>query len=55
VSYARTVRAAQGATAVQIVGSSRRGARDIEYLGPAHDEADREHAEVSMRVYRFKT
>jgi hypothetical protein len=33
------VRTASGATAVQIVWSSRRGSRDIEHLGSAHDEA----------------
>ena len=33
----RTVRTASGATAVQIVHGSRRGARDIEHLGSAHD------------------
>jgi hypothetical protein len=39
VAYVRTVRTASGATAVQIVHSSRRGLRDIEHLGSAHDEA----------------
>lgn len=34
----RTVRTASGATAVQIVWSTRRGARQIEHLGSAHDE-----------------
>jgi hypothetical protein len=38
VAYVRTVRTGSGATAVQIVHSSRRGARDIEHLGSAHDE-----------------
>jgi len=37
VAYVRTVRTASGATAVQIVNSSRRGSRDIEHLGSAHD------------------
>ena len=36
----RTVRTTSGATAVQIVHSSRRGARDIEHIGSAHDEAE---------------
>jgi hypothetical protein len=36
----RTVKTASGATAVQIVHSSRRGARDIEHVGSAHDEAE---------------
>jgi hypothetical protein len=39
VLYVRTVKTASGATAVQIVWSSRRGSRDIEHLGSAHDEA----------------
>ena len=33
----RTVKTASGATAVQIVHGSRRGSRDIEHLGSAHD------------------
>jgi len=40
VAYVRAVRTASGATAVQIVWSSRRGAREIEHLGSAHDEAE---------------
>ena len=40
VAYVRTVKTASGATAVQIVWSSRRGSRSIEHLGSAHDEAD---------------
>lgn len=39
MAYVRTVKTASGATAVQIVHSSRRGSRDIEHLGSAHDEA----------------
>jgi Transposase DDE domain len=42
VPYVRTVRTASGATAVQIVWSSRRGSRDIEHLGSAHDETELE-------------
>ena len=38
--YIRTVRTASGATAVQIVYSSRKGSRDIEYIGSAHTEVD---------------
>jgi len=34
----RTVKTASGATAVQIVWSSRRGSRSIEHLGSAHDD-----------------
>ena len=40
--YARTVRTASGATAVQIVFSSHRGSRDIEHLGSAHDDTELE-------------
>jgi hypothetical protein len=42
VAYVRAVRTASGATAVQIVHSSRRGSRSIEDLGSAHDEAELE-------------
>jgi len=42
VAYVRTVKTASGATAVQIVWSSRRGSRSIEHLGSAHDEAQLE-------------
>ena len=37
--YVRTVKTTSGATAVQVVWSSRRGSREIEHLGSAHDEA----------------
>jgi hypothetical protein len=40
VAYVRTVRTASGATAVQIVHSSRRGARDIEHVGSAHNDEE---------------
>lgn len=39
MAYVRTVKTASGATAVQIVWSSRRGSRRIEHLGSAHDDA----------------
>ena len=39
VAYVRTVKTASGATAVQIVWSSRKGSRKIEHLGSAHDES----------------
>jgi hypothetical protein len=42
VAYVRTVKTASGATAVQIVHSSRRGSRDIEHIGSAHDDAQLE-------------
>jgi hypothetical protein len=40
VAYVRAVKTASGATAVQIVWSSRRGSRSIEHLGSAHDQAE---------------
>ena len=42
VPYMRTVKTTSGATAVQVVWSSRRGSRQIEHLGSAHDEAELE-------------
>jgi hypothetical protein len=39
VAYVRTVKTSSGATAVQIVWSSRRGSRSIEHIGSAYDEA----------------
>jgi hypothetical protein len=42
VPYVRTVKTASGATAVQIVYSSRRGSREIEHIGSAHDDAELE-------------
>jgi hypothetical protein len=38
----RTMKTTSGATAVQVVWSSRRGSWEIEYLGPAHDDAELE-------------
>jgi hypothetical protein len=40
--YVRTVQTPSGATAVQVVYSSRRGSRVIEHIGLAHDEAELE-------------
>jgi hypothetical protein len=40
VAYVRTVKTSSGATAVQIVWSSRRGSRSIEHLGSARGEAE---------------
>ena len=40
--YLRTVKTASRARAVQIVYSSRRGSRDIEHIGSAHDDAELE-------------
>ena len=47
--YLRTVKASSGATAVQIVHSSRRGSRDIEHLGSAHDDAEVELLKAAAR------
>lgn len=47
--YIRTVKTASGARAVQIVHSSRRGARDIEHIGSAHDEAELELLKAAAR------
>jgi len=35
--YVGTAKTTSGATAVQIVHSSRRGSRDVEHIGSAHD------------------
>ena len=40
--YVRTVKTASGATAVQIVYSSRRGSREIEHIGSVHDDGELE-------------
>src|ERR1700722_1076439 len=47
--YLRTVKTSSGATAVQIVHSSRRGSRDIEHLGSAHDDAELELLKAAGR------
>ena len=49
VAYVRTVKTASGARAVQIVHSSRRGARDIEHLGSAHDDEQLEVLKAAAR------
>lgn len=49
MAYVRTVRSASGATAVQIVWSSRRGARDIEHVGSAHNDAELEALQAAAR------
>jgi hypothetical protein len=49
VPYVRTVKTASGATAVQVVWSSRRGSRQIEHLGSAHDEAELEVLKAAAR------
>lgn len=42
MAYVRTVKTSSGAIAVQIVHSSRRGSRNIEHLGSAHNEHELE-------------
>jgi Transposase DDE domain len=49
VAYVRTVKTASGATAVQIVHSSRRGSRDIEHIGSAHDNVRVEVLKAAAR------
>jgi hypothetical protein len=49
VAYVRTVKTASGATAVQIVYSSRGGSRDIEHIGSAHDEKELEILKAAAR------
>jgi phage gp29-like protein len=47
--YLRTVKTSSGATAVQIVHSSRRGSRDIEHFGSTHDEVELELLKAAAR------
>jgi hypothetical protein len=49
LAYVRTVKTASGAIAVQIVWSSRRGSRNIEHVGSAHDESEVEALKVPAR------
>jgi DDE family transposase len=49
VAYVRTVKTASGATAVQVVWSSRRGSRNIEHIGSAHEEAGLEALKAAAR------
>jgi hypothetical protein len=49
VPYVRTVKTSSGATAVQIVDSSRRGSRQIEHLGSAHTAAEVELLKAAAR------
>jgi hypothetical protein len=52
VAYVRTVKTSSGATAVQIVHSSRRGSRRIEHLGSAHtpEEVEALKAAAKQRI-----
>jgi hypothetical protein len=54
VPYVRTVKTASGATAVQIVYSSHRGARDIEHIGSAHGDAELELLKTAARRGAFR-
>ena len=49
VAYVRTVKTSSAATAVQIVWSSRRGSRNIEHIGSAHDDAELEALKAAAR------
>jgi hypothetical protein len=49
VAYVRTVKTTSGATAVQIAWSSRRGSRNIEHIGSAHDDAELEALKAAAR------
>ena len=49
MAYVRTVKTASGARAVQIVHGSRRGARQIEHLGSAHDDQELEALKAAAR------
>ena len=49
MAYVRTVKTASGATAEQIVWSTRRGSRQIEHLGSAHDDAEVEALKAAAR------
>jgi hypothetical protein len=49
VPYVRTVKTASGATAVQIVYSTRRGSRDIKHIGSAHDDGELELLKAAAR------
>jgi len=49
VAYVRTVKTSSGATAVQVVWSSRRGSRRIEHLGSAHAPEDVEALKAAAR------
>lgn len=49
MAYVRTVKTASGAVAVQVVWSSRRGSREIEHIGSAHDDAELEALKAAAR------
>jgi len=47
--YVRTVKTSSGATAVQIVYSSRRDSREIDHLNSAHSDAEVELLKAAAR------
>ncbi len=47
MAYVRTVKTSSGATAVQIVHSSRKGSRRIEHLGSAHTREEVEALKIA--------
>ena len=49
MAHIRTVKTASGARAVQIVYSRRKGARQIEHIGSAHDDAELERLKAVAR------
>ena len=49
MAYVRTVATASGARAVQIVWSSRRGSRQIEHIGSAHNDGELEALQAAAR------
>ena len=49
IAYVRTVKTSSGAIAVQIVWSTRRGSRQIEHLGSAHDDGEVEALKAAAR------
>ena len=49
MAYVRSVKTASGATGVQIVWSSRRGSRQIEHIGSAHDDGELEALKAGAR------
>ena len=49
MAYVRTVKTASGATAVQIVWSTRGGRRSIEHIGSGHDDEDVEALKAAAR------
>jgi hypothetical protein len=49
VAYVRTVKTSSGATAVQVVWFYRRGSRNIEHIGSAHDDAELEALKAAAR------